>query len=122
MRVRRRRSGLQARFPRGSGQPRRWFASANATRRYAVGEVNQRAKLSVFYGASRTDACAYSGTCAGPLVKLHVPTDDFSYGTAAASMEANRIFVTSSGGMGTPFARAAVHYDFKRPNDGALLS
>ena len=82
----------------GNTDTRRRFVSANATGHYDLGFAALRPKLAVFWGNSRSDAFAYTGSYAGYAIQMNVPKDDFDYGTSELSAELSRTYAAG----GTP--------------------
>lgn len=103
-----------------------WFASANLTGSYGLGDFLFRPKLALFYSRNTSDAFDYTGTVpyAGGIynVTLRVAKDTFEYATSELSGDISRVFATVGGTRIIPALRLGVRYDIERPNDGKILN
>ncbi|MCU0868274.1 MAG: autotransporter outer membrane beta-barrel domain-containing protein [Burkholderiales bacterium] len=92
----------------------RWFGSANLTTVADLGWIRLRPKATLFGSRDCADAFVDS-------LGFAAAGSRFSFGSAEASLEANRIFDPGPNLRVLPFVRVAVRNDFQRPLDGDLI-
>jgi hypothetical protein len=109
----------------GSYDISRFFVSANATGRLALGGGTEiLPKLELFYSNDHTPSHSYRPTLGSGLpddLSLQVSSGYDNLFISTLSAELRRTFLLSSSALVTPYARIGVDLMLSRPNDGHIL-
>jgi outer membrane autotransporter protein len=106
----------------GTAVSRAWTGNATLHWQTTVGEWFLRTKASVSYTRSVAGANDLNGTLLGFPISLHFPEARSSFAVADGYAEISRLFSISEDIHVIPYLELGLHYQFLRPNGGAMLA